>query len=108
MPRAVETAKIISSACQLPYSLDSRLMEINNGDLSGLENSLADKLYSNSYYNTLAYNETYSNGESPQPFFKRVLDIYDTLKGNKETVVVITHGGVLNAFYYLAKGDPTY
>lgn len=104
--RALETADIIAKKCQLSFSVDSDLREINNGDLSGLDNQLAEKWYPGLYYNTLSYQEAYPNGESPADFFKRVSRFYDKLKTMDQTVLIITHGGVINALYCLNKQIP--
>ena len=66
--RTIETAEYIASALDLPIHTDTRLRECNNGDLAGILNSEALVKFPGLFWNTLAMDEAYPNGESPAAF----------------------------------------
>lgn len=70
LKRSKETALIVADICQKKIQFNADIREINNGKLAGLDNRLANQLYPNLYYNTLAYEESYPNGESPACFLR--------------------------------------
>lgn len=101
--RAKTTAEIVSSLCEKNIEYDVRLREINNGLLAGMKNSDAEVLFPGLYYNTLKYDENYPNGESPKAFFERIKLFYNEIRKINRNVLIITHAGVINAFYCLIK-----
>ena len=104
LARARETAEIIARVCKKPLYLDVALREINNGDLAGLANDLAEKKYPNLYYKNLAFTESYPNGESPKAFFERMKQLYENMQAMEKNCLFITHGGVIEALYCLHEG----
>lgn len=109
LTRAKETAKPISEKLGININYTEALREMNNGDLAGLKNEIADKKYAGLYFNSLGMDERYPNGESPNEFFYRISGFLEKLvsdvKENKieSNVLLITHGGVVNIIYYILK-----
>lgn len=105
--RTMTTADFISAELNLPVLKDSRIREINNGDLSGMLNDEALIRYPGLFFNTLEMNEPYPNGESPNDFYLRIkmwfesfVARYNNINGN---VMVVTHSGVINIIYHIVK-----
>ncbi len=105
--RTMTTADFISAELNLPVLKDSRIREINNGDLSGMLNDEALIRYPGLFFNTLEMNEPYPNGESPNDFYLRIkmwfesfVARYKNINGN---VMVVTHSGVINIIYHIVK-----
>ena len=105
--RTIETAEYIASALDLPIHTDTRLRECNNGDLAGILNSEALVKFPGLFWNTLAMDEAYPNGESPAAFYLRIKEWFDDIikssLTNNGDLLVVTHGGVINIIYYLVK-----
>lgn len=103
--RTMTTAKIISSELELSVLKDSRLREINNGDLSGMLNEEALIKYPGLFFNTLHIDEPYPNGECPQEFYLRIKMWFDDFiaeyKNTNGNVLVVTHSGVINIIYHI-------
>ena len=53
LPRTVSTAKAISYKLKIPFHVDARLREMNNGELAGMKNEVASIKYPGLYFNTL-------------------------------------------------------
>ena len=108
LTRTLTTANIISCELCLPIQKEYQIREINNGDLAGILNDTALKQYPGLFFSSLEMHEAYPNGESPNDFYLRIkkwfmclTSKYRNVKGN---ILVVTHGGVINVVYYLAKG----
>ena len=105
--RTIETAEYIATALDLPIHTDTRLRETNNGDLAGMLNSEALVIFPGLFWNTLAMDEAYPNGESPAAFYLRIKEWFDDIikssLTNNGDLLVVTHGGVINIIYYLVK-----
>lgn len=105
MPRAVTTAKIISSKINLPFHTDTALREINNGNLSGMLNSEAEIKYPGLFFSSLKMDEHYPNGESPNEFYNRIKTwFHNFILQNADAnsnILVVTHGGVIGIIYHL-------
>lgn len=108
LPRALSTARFISSKLDLPIRQELRLREMNNGDLAGMLNEEAEKQYPNLFFRSLKMNEPYPNGESPIDFFVRIKSWFDEFaeknKNLNDNILVVTHGGVINIIYHLING----
>ena len=105
LPRTVSTAKAISYKLKIPFHVDARLREMNNGELAGMKNEVASIKYPGLYFNTLKMDEKYPNGESPREFFDRIqkwffdfIKMYEDFESN---IIVVTHSGVINIIYYI-------
>lgn len=98
--RAKQTAEIIADKLDVPIELIPNFREVNNGDLAGMNNTLADKLYPNLYWRNLEWKEHYPNGESPKEFYERVCNTWaefvKTVSDYNKNVLLVTHGGVIN------------
>lgn len=98
--RAMQTAKPIADALNLPIIALKQFREVNNGDLSGMDNKIANRKYPGLYWNSLEWEENYPNGESPREFYQRVKESWDLFAKqichDKENVLLITHSGVIN------------
>ncbi|MBQ8800590.1 MAG: histidine phosphatase family protein [Lachnospiraceae bacterium] len=107
LPRARETAEIISARLGLPVTTDERLREADNGDLAGMLNEEALQKYPRLFWNLLKPEECYPNGESPNRFYIRIKMWFEVfLKEHKDAdgnILVVTHGGVINVVYHLVK-----
>ena len=98
-------AKAISYKLKIPFHVDARLREMNNGELAGMKNEVASIKYPGLYFNTLKMDEKYPNGESPREFFDRIqkwffdfIKMYEDFESN---IIVVTHSGVINIIYYI-------
>lgn len=106
LPRTMTTASYIAAELDLPIRKDTRLREINNGDLAGMRNDTALEKYPGLFFNSLEMDESYPNGESPRDFFRRIKMWFSEFASDfhGENILVITHGGVINIIYHLVKG----
>lgn len=106
LSRARQTADIINSELELPIEYTEKLREMNNGELAGMLNRDAEKLYPGLYANTLEMDEKYPNGESPIEFYNRIAknfrEIIDENK-NLNNIMLVTHSGVINIIYHIVK-----
>lgn len=109
LTRAKETAQPISEKLDIKIEYIEDLREMNNGDLAGLQNDIANEKYPGLYFNSLAMDEKYPNGESPNEFFNRISrfleELIEDMKAGKfeSNVLLMTHGGVINIIYYIIK-----
>lgn len=105
LPRTVSTAKAISYKLKIPFHVDARLREMNNGELAGMKNEVASIKYPGLYFNTLKMDEKYPNGESPREFFDRIqkwfFDFIKMYEDSESNIIVVTHSGVINIIYYI-------
>ncbi len=106
--RAKETAEILAEGLTLPVITDAGLREADNGSLAGMRNEEALEKYPGLFWSTSEPDESYPNGESPNMFFDRIKEWFESfLKECRESdgnVLVVTHGGVINVVYHLVKG----
>lgn len=107
LPRAMTTAELISAELGVEIWKDPRLREINNGDLAGLSNEAALVRYPGLFFRSLEMSESYPNGESPNEFYARIKGWFEELCSGgcdaKDSILVVTHGGVINVVYHLVK-----
>ena len=106
--RAKETALILQSYLSCPVEWNPGFRETNNGDLAGMKHTVAEEKYPGLYWNTLDYAQAYPGGESPEQFFTRVQsawqELKSTLKATEGDVLLVTHGGVLEAILCMENG----
>lgn len=79
---------------------------MNNGELAGMFNEEAERLYPGVYYNALAIDEKYPNGESPIDFYNRIEKGFrEIIYENREfeNILLVTHSGVINIIYHIVK-----
>ena len=100
LPRAMQTADQIAVLLGLPIIEMEQFREVNNGDLAGIKNEIANQKYPRLYWNTLGWEENYPNGESPKEFFERVRKAWHLFTKQiidiNENVLLVTHSGVIN------------
>jgi probable phosphoglycerate mutase len=102
--RAVETTNEILTVLPRPVSFLESWREINNGDLAGMSNALADIKYPGLYFKTLGFDQKYPNGESPRDFQARVVRAWERLADIKyKNVLIVTHGGFISTLIHHLK-----
>ncbi len=105
LQRAMTTANVVSIELGVPVRKDSKLREINNGDLAGMSNEEALVRYPGLFFSSMGMDEAYPNGESPKEFYLRVKTWFKkfVLQHRKldSDILVVTHGGVINIVYHL-------
>ena len=109
IPRAAETAEILSDRLGCPIEYIPELREVNNGALAGMEHDLANQKYPGIYWSALDYDECYPNGESPAMFYHRVKTAWLELKSRRlkqaaGDALLVTHGGVIEAILCVENG----
>lgn len=108
LARAKQTASIIAEKLSAPVEYEPSFREVNNGDLAGLDNHIAEEKYPNLYWRKLDWEERYPNGESPKEFYERISIAWSKLKeslvGCNENVLLVTHGGVINIIKCIVDG----
>ena len=100
LQRAKETAEILSKYLKCSIEYNAGLRETNNGDLAGMKHELANEKYPGLYWSSLAYDECYPNGESPEMFYNRVKAVWLELKNKilkhpAKKSLIVTHQGVI-------------
>ena len=110
LPRAKQTAEIISSRLGMRVEYLSEFRETDNGDLAGMKNSVAALKYPDLYWNTLEWDQCYPNGESPHLFFNRISSAWNEFKKKARelngNVILVTHGGVINVIWHIENNIP--
>ncbi|HST01896.1 MAG TPA: histidine phosphatase family protein, partial [Usitatibacter sp.] len=101
--RAHETAKRIAARNGREIVLDSRLRERAFGVGEGMTYEEVDRAYPGAFARIRDVDPDFviPGGESRRQFHERVLAAFEALAREHagKTVVVVTHGGVLSAFY---------
>ena len=106
LPRAKQTAEILAKYLNLRIEYIQGFREVNNGDLAGMDNNLADELYPGLFWKNLKWEQQYPNGESPKEFYERVKTAWNNLvKTNFESIILVTHGGVINVIMHIVNGE---
>lgn len=109
LERAKETSDILARKWNIPVVFLPEMREVNNGDLAGIKNEIADIRFPGLYWSSLEYTETYPNGESPAQFFQRIQNAWCVFKQNVKSdlsgdVMLVTHGGVIEAILSIETG----
>lgn len=110
LPRAMSTAAQIAAHLGLEVQKEPLLRETNNGDLAGMCNETALKQYPGLFFSSLDWEQPYPNGESPCGFYTRIRCWFEAFcrehRESTETVLIVTHGGVINIIRHLVRGKP--
>lgn len=117
LPRAKQTADILSNALNAPVIEKPEFRETNNGVLAGMDNLVAAERYPGLYWSALEWEQCYPDGESPCRFYNRILNAWNAFKREiqkaDQNVILVTHGGVIhvircieNAIAYSNKTNP--
>ncbi len=108
LPRARQTADIIANFLNLSVTETPQFRETNNGDLAGMDNELAKKLYPGLFWGALGWEQSYPGGESPCAFYNRICDAWRDFKEEIQNVggdvILVTHGGVINVICCIESG----
>lgn len=109
--RARQTAEVISSALNLPVSVQIELTEIRMGVLAGksweeMENGLELK----KKHRTVTFDYRPYGGESLADVKKRVLAFFNKInkKHADHEVLLVTHGGLIRLINLLEQGESVY
>ena len=103
LSRAKETALIINDFLRVPITFDSRLREINAGNLQGL---LSENITEETWY--IFNHEPHKlNAESLQDVYKRVKSFFEEIDTTKNTLLV-THGGIIRMAMYLLQNPNSF
>ena len=107
--RAIQTTQSVADKLHLPIIPMPEFREVNNGDLAGMKNDLASKMYPGLYWNTLGWEQRYPGGESPRDFYERVSTAWDAFQKmvleQNENVMLVTHAGVINVILSIVNGE---
>jgi len=108
LPRAKQTAEILSSALSVQIIEMPEFRETNNGVLAGMNNQIAEERYPGMYWGTLDWEQAYPDGESPCRFYNRIADAWysfrNTVQCSEQNVILVTHGGVINVIQCIEHG----
>lgn len=108
LERAKESALIISNSLNIPITYLPEFREVNNGDLAGIKNDIANEKYPGLFWLSLEYSECYPNGESPEMFYDRIRKAWIQLKNivleDMADVLLVTHGGVMEVILCIENG----
>ncbi len=108
LPRARQTADILSHALNLSVRELPSFRETNNGLLAGMKHTEAEQRYPGLYWSTLEWEQSYPEGESPAEFFHRIASAWSELKEllrkTDQNAILVTHGGVINVIRCIESG----
>lgn len=105
LKRTVETSKIVSDICNIPYEIDERLIEQNYGIYEGVDRK--NKEFLN---NKRCFVSKYPNGESMMQVAYRIYGLIDEIKCKHKghNVLLISHGGIcriINTYFHDMTND---
>lgn len=107
--RAKQTAEIIAEKLNLSVELLQGFREVNNGNLAGMSNIVAEEKYPNMYWRKLEWYEHYPNGESPKEFYDRVssawIEFVKMVSTYNKNVLLVTHGGIITIIKCIANNS---
>ena len=96
--RARETAEIVGSALGVRVDPDPRWMEHDNGPLAGLSREQAERRFPTPAFRSRWAPLTAEGGESWEGLHRRASEALEALQLRPgERVLVVAHGGILNA-----------
>jgi broad specificity phosphatase PhoE len=107
LARASQTARVVAERLGLDVVEDPGLREIDVGSWSGLTRAEVEQRFPEGYARWLG-GEIGHDGETREQLAVRVVDATQTIAGRHEgeTVLLVTHGGVIRALRRHAAGDP--
>jgi broad specificity phosphatase PhoE len=105
--RASETARIVARRLDLPVLEDAGLREIDVGSWSGLTRDEVRERFPDGFERWLG-GEIGHDGETREQLTERVVSAVERIaaRHDRETVLVVTHGGAIRALRRHAAGDP--
>ena len=102
LTRTKQTAEIINRYLSLPLTFDSRLRELNYGDLEGVVATSVSR----EEWHTFNFEPEKMHAEDLKDFYNRVKSFFDELED--EDVVIVTHGGTLRMAMIIAQNKPVF
>lgn len=109
LKRAWQTANFIAEKVDLPVCAERRLREMSFGVLEGLTWDEAEEKYPEMLKTWLEdYNQPPNGGERLDTFSERVLSLRDDLlkKHDDQTVLLVSHGGILTELFRISLDVP--
>jgi probable phosphoglycerate mutase len=109
LPRARQTAEILAPALALPITFDDEVQEMRVGDADGMLWTEMQTRYGVPNYRKTPYRPLAPGGENWGQFVLRVGTALDRIarEHEGETVVVVTHGGFIDAAFLVFFGVGT-
>lgn len=105
--RACQTADPIAQGLAIPYVTDRGLREQHFGRIDGMKVDDIKRDHPDVWEGWLRFEQDFAvpEGESTRSFHARVMDAFQRLVAAHpgETVVIVTHGGVLDMLYRTAR-----
>jgi 2,3-bisphosphoglycerate-dependent phosphoglycerate mutase len=96
--RARETAEIVATASGVDVEVSDLWMERDNGPLAGLTDDEAAARFPSPRFRSRWAPLTTSGGESTEALHRRASEaLEELLNGDGERLLVVAHGGILNA-----------
>jgi 2,3-bisphosphoglycerate-dependent phosphoglycerate mutase len=106
LQRAAETARIVTGQLGVPLALDPAWMEVNNGCLAGLTYEEGNRLYPRPAFRS-PYEPMAETGENEVELQTRAaLALNSIVRAGPGRVLVVAHGGILNAALRCLMGAP--
>lgn len=108
--RAMQTAEIIAKPHQLKIQPDPRIRERHLGNFQGLTLKEMKSQYPHEYLKHTSRDANYKapGGESKEQQYKRSIHFFSEIVGKhpNQTIVIITHGGVVDCLFKHVMGLP--
>lgn len=104
--RAMESAEIISSELEIPFSPDKNLREQNKGLLNGIPVEISKIKYSEYQEGLLKPETVYPEGESLKILYDRVKEYLGKITTLEDNTLLVTHRGFINMIYYILNDIP--
>lgn len=109
LKRAAQTSEIIGEKLGINVEYLCGFREVNNGDLAGMKNEVADINFPNLYWRKLKWTQKYPNGESPEDFYNRIFNEWNLfIDKNRDcdyNILLVTHGGVMNVIRTIVNNE---
>ena len=104
--RAKETAEIIAPALGLPVIVDDGIQEFNLAETEGLTKEEITERFGWNYLDEEPFRRISPNGDSLAEFTMRACNALDriTREYQDKTIVIVVHGGILNATFIYFMG----
>lgn len=109
MARASETAQIVGEVLDIPVEYDPDWIERDNGPLAGLPFEVSRERYPRPEFTNpfQTYEVSTGEGESGWDLLTRAaLALQRVVGGSDHSVLVVAHGGIINAAMYCILGIP--
>ena len=106
LPRAKESAIILSNILNKDIEYVPAFREYNNGILAGMKNEIADEKYPHYIFAEIDMDERFPEGETPREYFNRISEALNKLIIDNKDVILVTHGGVIDIINHIYNKIP--